>query len=101
MTSPSVLIGLVDVVSVIFENGFELGKFPLQSFPVGIVIDPQAFCFSCFILQSEYHIQVIVTEMIGRISNNSFPMMIISGSSSSISPSTPSRSNDSMDDPIV
>jgi hypothetical protein len=102
MTSPSVLVGLVDVVSVIFENGFELGKFPLQPFPVGVVIDPQAFCFSSFILQSEYHVQVIVAEMIGRcLSNNSLPMRIISGSSSSISPSTPSRSNDSMDDPIV
>jgi hypothetical protein len=101
MTSPSVLVGLVDVVSVIFENGSELGKFPLQTFPVGVVIDPQAFCFSSFILQSEYHVQVIVTEMIGRCCNSSLPMMIISGSSSSISPSTPSRSNDSMDDPIV
>jgi hypothetical protein len=29
MTSPSVLVGLIDVVSVIFENGSELDQLPL------------------------------------------------------------------------
>ena len=47
---PFVLVGLIDVVATIVENGSEFDKFPLQSFPVGVVIKAQSSCLSPLIL---------------------------------------------------
>ena len=55
MSPSSVLVGLLDVVSVIVENESELNQLPLQPFPVGVVIKSQSSCLSPFILYPEYH----------------------------------------------